>query len=230
MKTPKPASTSEIGQLYMAFQDLVEEVKSGKLRPDEVTRSLEVIRVGRSPIIPIRKTAKSLEILTTVQIGGGSNEQLISELQKALVKGEGAFEMIRHPNFIIEPDPLNIDLVEVTPEDLGFVNKPSSREIFSRQALNIQSKRIFTKHVLDLCPPETGARFRLQYDLPRGEGYVIGMSPSQIKNDSPSVMVVKTNTNGDLRLGTREATKIRWPINTRMLLWLRPLTEVDTHN
>ncbi len=61
-----------------------------------------------------------------------------------------------------------IKLVRLTVADLGFPNGATTQQIFNRA----------TELGLDLCPPEVGPYYRLQYiDQPMGEWVRIGMKP-----------------------------------------------------
>lgn len=97
----------------------------------------------------------------------------VSAFKKALFNsgfriGSWANDVLESSNFTLAPQKRNIDLVRVTPKDLGFPEGAYRMDIY-RQALTLG---------LGLCPLEIGPQLRLQYiDQPKLESLQIGMEP-----------------------------------------------------
>jgi hypothetical protein len=103
----------------------------------------------------------------SVEIGGKSKEQLISEMEAQGINiSDYAKSMMDNPDFITGTNPEEAKLVRLTVADLGFKTSATTDQIYERaQALG-----------LELCPADTGPNYRLQYkDQPLGEWVRIGM-------------------------------------------------------
>jgi hypothetical protein len=97
----------------------------------------------------------------------------VHALQKALIDsgfriGTWAEDVLNSPNFTISPQQREINLVRVTPQDLGFPSGALRTAIYKKGL----------EFGLSLCPLEVGPQLRLQYsDQPRLESLQIGMEP-----------------------------------------------------
>lgn len=106
----------------------------------------------------------------TISIGNFTNVQ---EIKKALLDsgfriGSWADDVLKSSNFTLSTIERKIDLVRITPKDLGFSNGAYRKDIYKR-ALEVGLK---------LCPLEVGPQLRLQYlDQPKLESLQIGMEP-----------------------------------------------------
>jgi hypothetical protein len=106
----------------------------------------------------------------TITIG---NYKSTSALEKAILDsgfriGSWANDVLKSPHFTLAPQERKIDLVRITPKDLGFENGAYRKDVYKR-----------AREVgLELCPLEIGPQLRLQYtDQPRLETLQIGMEP-----------------------------------------------------
>ncbi|MBP6881847.1 MAG: hypothetical protein KBC35_04445 [Candidatus Pacebacteria bacterium] len=106
----------------------------------------------------------------SVRIGGMSKEQLISVMDAVgIYRSHREKSMMENPDFITGTSREEAKLVRLTVADLGFKTSATTDQIYERaQALG-----------LELCPPDTGPHYRLQYkDQPLYKGSVcIGMKP-----------------------------------------------------
>lgn len=118
-------------------------------------------------------------IRDSVEIGGMSKEQLISEMEAAGINiNDYAKSMMNNPDFIVGEHKEEAKLIILTVADLGFKTSATRNQIFERaDALG-----------LELCPPDTGPNYRIKYkDQPQGEYFRIGMKPITDSNGYPRV-------------------------------------------
>lgn len=102
-----------------------------------------------------------------IEIGGKSKEQLISEMEALGININSYVKsMMDNPDFVVGSSREEAKLIRLTVADLGFKTSATTDQIYERaQALG-----------LELCPPDTGPNYRLQYkDQPLGEWVRIGM-------------------------------------------------------
>lgn len=114
----------------------------------------------------------------TIKLG---TEKSAKDLKKALERGKypiGTYAEQILKKVVVAESETELDLVIVTPRELGFTENTRRDAIYERaQELGLQ-----------LCPNEVGPQLRLQYgDQPLNEWMVIGMEPL-------------TDSDGDLRL------------------------------
>ena len=90
----------------------------------------------------------------SVEIGGKSKEQLISEMEASGIDIDTYEKSIMdNPDFVVGSSREEAKLVRLTVADLGFKTGAITAEIYKRaQALG-----------LELCPPDTGPNYLLQY-------------------------------------------------------------------
>lgn len=115
----------------------------------------------------------------SVGIGGKSREQLISEMVALGISiSRGTKPMMNNPDLVVGENREELKLVRLTVADLGFQTCVTTDQIYERaQALG-----------LELCPPDTGPNYRLQYkDQPLNEWVYIGMKQITDSVGNPSV-------------------------------------------
>lgn len=137
-----------------------------------------------------------------VEIGGKSKEQLISEMQAQGINiSDYAKSMMENPDFITGTSREEAKLVRLTVADLGFKRSATTDQIYERaQALG-----------LELCPPDTGPNYRLQYkDQPLGEWMRIGMKQITDSDDYPLVFVLARGDDGLWLSGAWTAPDDAW--------------------
>ncbi len=102
-------------------------------------------------------------------IGGKTAEQLISELKATHINiSSYAEDMFRSPEFVAGKTTEEVTLICLTVADLGFTRNATIDQIYER------AKELG----LELCPPDVGPHYRLNYhNQPLGEWMSIGMEP-----------------------------------------------------
>lgn len=110
---------------------------------------------------------------------GGRNPRPLLEALKAqhIQLNASATALFEHPNFVTSTQQSQLEVVQVSVADLGFVSGATTQEIYARAKL----------HGLALCPIEFAAYYRLAY-LEQLEG-LIGFAPTQHCAPPGSVMV-----------------------------------------
>lgn len=114
-------------------------------------------------------TTTGLKVWKTIKLGTGL--KTADGFRKALVDGgsriaNSANQMFRKRVFTASKTERELDLVNVSPRDLGFKKQTTYKKVCAK------AKKIG----LELCPSEVGPQLCLQYkDQPKGEWLVIGM-------------------------------------------------------
>ena len=124
----------------------------------------------------------------SVEIGGKSKEQLISEMEAQGINiSNYAKSMMDNPDFIVGSSREEAKLVRLTVADLGFKTSATIDQVFERaQALG-----------LELCPPDTGPNYRLQYkDQPLNDWVRIGMKQISDSDGGPNVFDLERYDDG----------------------------------
>jgi hypothetical protein len=180
--------------------------------PSEITESTKAYDGQLEPGI-FQKLPESLEHVYTsfpekkirrenVEIGGKSKEQLISEMQAQGINiSDYAKSMMKNPDFVVGSSREEAKLVRLTVADLGFKTSATTDQIYERaQALG-----------LELCPPDTGPNYRLQYkDQPLGEWVRIGMKQISDSDGDPDVFRLGRNDDGLWLNGAWASPDLTW--------------------
>jgi hypothetical protein len=116
----------------------------------------------------------------TIEIGGKTAEELIQELEESNMNISQRTEsmLLNKEEFIHTENREEITLIRLTVRDLGF-NTSATTDQIERRAKELG---------LELCPPDTGPNYRLQYkDQPLNEWVRVGMKPIHDSVDDPDV-------------------------------------------
>lgn len=129
------------------------------------------------------KNMNEFIIWKTVTVGTYKN---IEELKQAITDagfriGDWANDVLNSPNFSIAVKPTKINLVKVTPADLGFPRGVRRLDLY---------KKAF-EFGLNLCPLEVGPQLRLQYHgQPKLESIQIAMKSQKDSENHESIFRV----------------------------------------
>ncbi len=124
----------------------------------------------------------------SVEIGGKSAEQLISEMEAAGINiSDYAKSMLRSREFTPGKTGEEATLIRLTVADLGFKGYATTDQVYERaEALG-----------LELCPPDTGPHYRLKYqNQPMNEWVYVGMKQITRSNGYPSVFDLDRDGDG----------------------------------
>ncbi len=173
------------------------------------TTILQVLQVSATPMTEVR-------VLTTIKLGIGpkDKEGFLLKMKNANIKiDKGADQILSNPLFTLTQKECEVDLVVVTPSDLGFSDKASYRKIYKK------AKKIG----LELCPPDVGPQLQMQYIVePMGERLIIGMVPLTDPYNCLGVFFVEHDEEGfwlESHWGDKNDLSF-WPDN--QLVFVRP--------
>lgn len=147
-----------------------------------------------------------------LEIGGQTEAELEAALEQNKVHFDFARSMMRNPDFFTLKDPEEIKLTRLSVADLGFPGGATVKEIFARaEALG-----------LELCPPEVGPKYRLQYKNQLMDEWIrVGMKPISGSDGLPSVFRVERFSGGALLYRRWAGPDDRWDAEDQMLFRLR---------
>ncbi len=147
-----------------------------------------------------------------VEVGGKTAGQLLTELKSNRIHVSSSSEqMMLKPDFTISLKATELTLVRLTVDDLGFSSGGHSDEIFKKAE----------ELGLELCPPDTGPNYLLQYQYqtPHLLSLYIGMKPI-IHAGYPLIFKLESQMNG-LWLGPWERPNGQWRLGDRFAFRLR---------
>ena len=126
----------------------------------------------------------------TVEIGGKDAKELIKEMREKKINiSDYAMDMLNSKDFTVLKESETEILIRLKVGNLGFPkNKyPTTDEIYKR----------IEELGLELCPPETGPHYRLQYtNQPIGEWFRIGMKQIADRGGNPDVFYLVRGEGG----------------------------------
>ncbi len=149
----------------------------------------------------------------SVEVGGKSAEQLISEMEAAGINiNSYAKSMLQNSaEFIPSPYAEDMTLIRLTVEDLGFKTSATTTQVFERAE----------ELGLELCPPDTGPSYRLKYkDHPLNEWFRIGMKPITVSG-RPDVFYLGRYDDGLWLSGGWANPGDEWPPDYKFVFRLR---------
>ncbi|KYK44627.1 hypothetical protein A1D31_14425 [Bradyrhizobium liaoningense] len=127
--------------------------------------------------------------------------------------GSSADEIIARPAFTLNSQKTEIELVAVSPAELGFEGKAAALEkIYARaQLLGLR-----------LAPAEVAPQLRLQYlDQPIGEFLIVAMEPIKTWAGEPVILTVANGGAGLILVGQHGDGKLEVPVISRFV-FVRP--------
>lgn len=128
----------------------------------------------------------------TVELGGQTEEEIISELErrkrladddKEKIYMDSAKSILKNDEFYTLKNKERIKFIKLKVRDLGFPYGATTQEIYEKAE----------KLGLDLCPPETGPQIRLHYEeifkreQPKDEWFYIGMKTISDSDGNPDM-------------------------------------------
>lgn len=164
-----------------------------------------------------------------IEIGGKDEQELENLLERSGFQIYGyAKSMMEHNDFkrsLREPDPKQPDwkkwklkspeeakLIRLRVEDLGFPSGATTDQIYVRAE----------ELGLELCPPEVGPQFRLQYtNQPMNEYVYVGMKQISGSGGSPDVFVVERDDGGSWLNGGWAGPTGEWDAGSEFVFRLR---------
>lgn len=155
---------------------------------------------------------KTLTPWKTVSLGE-SKASLLKKLEKYEV-GYYAKQLLEKMEV---SDKQEVDLVVLTPADLGFQLAPTTTDLFAKAKAE----------GYDLCPADVGPVLRVNYDdQPKEEYLRIAMEPIAVSDGYPLVFRVERSDGGERRLGDGWAyADSRWDLDDRFVFRFRKASD-----
>lgn len=165
----------------------------------------------------LREDLDSLDCGTVVvpQIAsvGGVGPAVKKPSQPPCNLGETAAEIIGRPSFALSKMKRDLDLVVLTPADLGLAGQ------------HVAAATVYTRAEMlgfALCPAEVGPQLRLQYlDQPLGEALHIAMQPIARYTGEPTIFTIMNGGAGLLLIGSNGDLDLD-VLPTRRFVFMRP--------
>jgi len=157
---------------------LAELGESGESRDEGISQA-QIEALSEALGIPQEELEKRI---STIEVGGKSGEELISEIERAGMKvGDHAKSILKSPEFVPGEKPEQTTLVRLTVADLGFTKGATLKEIYTK------AKELG----LELCPPDTGPHLRLQTpEQPLERASFVAMNPIADSHGALSLFLV----------------------------------------
>jgi hypothetical protein len=188
--------------------------------------------------IPIQPVLEGLQILIeggaltnpgtyrtfSMKIGGATPEQLRWLMQRRGIDN-WPFSAINSPDFITSATEWNIDLITLSPRDLGFIHQPTTSDLFDSESLVTWSVHNLDDQVLGLCPPEIGVQLVDRFaDFLSGESVTVAMNPLLGVENIPVIFVL-TDEGEDFKCQlnvTRSYPFYKFRLDQQILFQLMP--------
>jgi hypothetical protein len=150
-------------------------------------------------------------------IGGKTAQELEQELEtKGMEIYDHAREMLHSSDFTTLSDPESIQTVLLKVRDLGFIEPPTTDELYAR------AERLG----LDLCPAEAGPHQRLQDTKQRsGEYYWIAMKAISDRSGYPLVFNVEHDDDGLWLNNYWAIPTYKWSLGRQLMFRLRNVSQ-----
>ena len=151
----------------------------------------------------------------TITIGGKSAKELIQEMHEAGINiSNYAKDILQNPEFTTEKASEQATLIRLTVADMGFSKTATTDQIYERAK----------EFGLELCPPDTGPNYRLQYqNQPEGEWLDVGMKQITDPVSRPLVFGLERLVVGLWLLGSWAKPGSEWLPDRRIVFRLRKL-------
>ncbi len=197
-----------------------------------VSRSKQVAeQVAQSAEAAKAIVKKTLTPWKTIEVGGTTTEKLLAAIEKKVngVKknevGDYARDLTTKPAFKIAGKVEKVDLVIMTPSDLGFTTMPRTDAFLTKEFCAEWSAKYLDGQVIELCEPEDGPQLRRQYeDQPNGELLWMAMERITDSDGHPGVFFVGRNGDGERWLNASWANPHdRWHLGYRIVFRLRKI-------
>lgn len=164
-------------------------------------------RASQQPIV----SAHEIATWKTIAIGTFADPlKLRNELDsKGCSVGSQAAELLARPTFTVSTQKTNVELVDLSPAQLGFTSDTVTLgHVYARaQQLGFE-----------LAAAEVGPQLRLQYfDQPIGEFLIIGMDPIKTWSGEPTILNVANGGAGLILIGQDGRAETEIPVTSRFI-------------
>lgn len=147
----------------------------------------------------------------TIEIGGFPDSIALRNALDAAdcAIGGQAEEVLARPAFTVVSRKMQLDLVAVSPAELGFDGDTASLADIYLRARQLGFRPV---------PPEVGPQLRLQYaDQPLGEFLIVGMEPIRTWSEEPVILTVANGGAGLILIGQCGRASAKVALTSRFL-------------
>jgi len=133
----------------------------------------------------------------SITIGGVPKAELYEMAKTARMVSPYAKRIMKHEQFTTLPEPETVLLIALTPEDLGFTERPTIAEVLNNERLAKWSDVKFPGWQVTLNPAEVGPHLAIQYTgQMEGEFLWVGMERIPGSGGRPYIFYLERNDEG----------------------------------
>jgi hypothetical protein len=133
----------------------------------------------------------------SITIGGVPKAELYERAKAVRTVSPYAKRIMKHEQFTTLPDPETVLLIALTPEDLGFTERPTIAEVLNNERLAEWSDANLLGWQVTLNPAEVGPQLAIQYTgQMEGEFLWVGMERIPGSGGRPYVFYLERNDEG----------------------------------
>jgi hypothetical protein len=133
----------------------------------------------------------------SITIGGVPKAKLYERAKAVRAVSPYAKRIMKHEQFTTLPDPEAVLLIALTPEDLGFTDRPTIAEVLNNKRLADWSDANLPGWQVTLNPAEVGPHLAIQYTgQMEGEFLWVGMERIPGSGGRPYVFYLERNDEG----------------------------------
>ncbi len=164
-------------------------------------------------------TAKTLQSSFSIVIGGKSSSEILRDIrsERKIFVEESLQRLLNQDALMTQILREKIDLVILSPADLGFQTEPPNHLILNPRLLEKWSKEFLRGQTIELCPPETAV-----YLVPRisAEHNHLWVASFPLLHGGDIVLFIfEFRRAPSLRLSTINPAR-RWNLSTRLVFRL----------
>lgn len=171
--------------------------------------------------VPVRYR---LKVWKNIRVGGVERAELFRRVDRVTTMGPQTQVVVRRPEFDVSQTPRNVNLVILTPAQMGFTIPPTNEELLTESACIARSKKWLNRQALRLCDPEITLHLFLQLHTHEKENLDLWMAmkpiPSAIQGGMDVVMGIEKDCGVHFR---KLRPDHRWSLSTKLVFILDEL-------
>ncbi len=178
-----------------------------------------------APVVDIGVTIRyRLKVWKTIQSGGVESLELSSRVDKVATMGAQTQVLVRRPEFAVSDTRRSLDLVCLTPAQMGFTSPPSNEELLSEKGCTNYSKQWLNRQALRLCLPGVTLDLFLQLSPKEREVLELWMAMKPLPPTTQGGMETVMGIDKDCGVHCRKLRPDhRWSLSTNLVFILDEL-------
>ncbi|MDN4982368.1 hypothetical protein QY049_03910 [Bradyrhizobium sp. WYCCWR 13022] len=164
-----------------------------------------------APPQPLIESAHEVPTWRTIELGNFADPVALRNKLDAMGCGVGgeAAEVLARPAFTVSPSRQAVELVVVSPTQLGFTSETVTLAAAYKRARQLG---------FELAAAEVGPQLRIQYlDQPLGEFLIIGMEAIRTWEGEPTILNVANGGAGLILIGQDGRADAEVPVSSRFV-------------